>query len=280
MALCWDIQVRSLLSVESSTIFLHFPPLLQALEATMNYLFTKHNNTFVIFLEGSLDYTCHNKFNEILELTKTCNFENLLLDVSSLNFIDSSGIGILITLSFQASKQDIKLRVCGAHDQVLDAFSITKLPLFLQIENSDISGRINDNNLALKSLEPEFNIIDIEDKMINMMLAVFVDVLNSKFCRDSITMMLYCIYEFVKVQFKNEEVIMEELTYENRLDHILAHNEFLEVVEGLISIIEICQNEDDFDSFEVSKYVISWIDAHRLNHDNRLRIFLKKSNLL
>lgn len=87
----------------------------------------RERNTAVIFLDNRLDASTAPEFkNFISDLTRK-QYIKLVIDLSGLHFMDSSGLGVLVTVLRSVSKQggDIKIAAPSAEIQAL--FSLTRL---------------------------------------------------------------------------------------------------------------------------------------------------------
>ena len=51
----------------------------------------------------------------------------ILLDLSNVNYIDSSGIGAMVSVYLAANSQECELKVVNAQPRIRDLFEITKL---------------------------------------------------------------------------------------------------------------------------------------------------------
>ncbi len=51
----------------------------------------------------------------------------ILLDLSDVSFIDSSGIGAMVSVCLAANRQECELKVVNAQPRIRDLFEITKL---------------------------------------------------------------------------------------------------------------------------------------------------------
>ena len=61
----------------------------------------------------------------IRELIPQCR--RILLDLSKVNYIDSSGIGAMVSVSLAAGRQECEFKVVNAQPRIRDLFEITKL---------------------------------------------------------------------------------------------------------------------------------------------------------
>jgi len=55
------------------------------------------------------------------------NNKRILLDLTDVNYIDSSGIGAMVSVYLAASKAQCELKVVNAQPRIRDLFEITKL---------------------------------------------------------------------------------------------------------------------------------------------------------
>lgn len=93
----------------------------------MNVSIDKAGDAAVIHLKGSLDADSVALFKK-----KTANLIgtqkiNLVLDASSLEFVDSMGLGVLISLLRKVRAVDGDMKVAGLKQEVRDVFEITRL---------------------------------------------------------------------------------------------------------------------------------------------------------
>lgn len=84
-------------------------------------------NTAVVFLENRLDASTAPEFrNFINDLTKKEYFK-LVLELSNVHFIDSSGLGVLVTVLRSVSKQGGDIVIVGPNPEVQALISLTRL---------------------------------------------------------------------------------------------------------------------------------------------------------
>ncbi|PYX39900.1 MAG: anti-sigma factor antagonist [Acidobacteria bacterium] len=53
--------------------------------------------------------------------------KRILLDLTNVNYIDSSGIGAMVSVCLAANRQECELKVVNAQPRIRDLFEITKL---------------------------------------------------------------------------------------------------------------------------------------------------------
>lgn len=62
----------------------------------MNIKFKKKDNTLVVKIDGELDHHTSEKVKEVIDKEYEKGYKNLIFDFKGLNFMDSSGIGVII----------------------------------------------------------------------------------------------------------------------------------------------------------------------------------------
>jgi anti-sigma B factor antagonist len=87
----------------------------------------------VVFLEGEADaYNCNQiktALGEIIEAGR----HRVLIDLSSLSYMDSSAIGVLVAAKTSMHKQGGDLKVCSPTRAVVKVFEITRVGSFLEV---------------------------------------------------------------------------------------------------------------------------------------------------
>lgn len=87
----------------------------------------REQNTAVVFLENRLDASTAPEFkNFINDLTKK-QYINLVVDLANVQFIDSSGLGVLVTALRSVSQQGGDIKISGPTPEVQSLFSLTRL---------------------------------------------------------------------------------------------------------------------------------------------------------
>lgn len=88
---------------------------------------------FLKILEKSLDSTISTNFKgRVVDLINQGN-NNFILNLSSVDFIDSSGLGSIISILKTLTLNNGSLTVCEARGPVINLLSITRLDRVLQI---------------------------------------------------------------------------------------------------------------------------------------------------
>lgn len=86
----------------------------------------------ILALQGELDmYNATDFRNEVEKLLETYHPEGILLNFRNLKYVDSSGIGILLSLLKKTNKMNVSTCFCYIQNQVLEVIKLTRiLPLF------------------------------------------------------------------------------------------------------------------------------------------------------
>ena len=63
-------------------------------------------------------------------------YKFILLDISEIDFIDSSGLGALISILKSVTSQNATLAICGAQSKIINLFKLTRMDkVFTLFEN-------------------------------------------------------------------------------------------------------------------------------------------------
>lgn len=81
----------------------------------------------VIDLSGEVTSTAERPLMEAFALATENQLPYVLLNFTNLNFINSSGIGLLITLLIRARRQQVRLMASGLSDHYRQIFELTRL---------------------------------------------------------------------------------------------------------------------------------------------------------
>lgn len=90
-------------------------------------MFTMSSNIQVIEPEGILDSTKAEEFRQAVEQLLQDGAEVILVDLKSITFIDSSGLGTLVVLLKKIRGLNRTLCICSINDQVRMLFELTSM---------------------------------------------------------------------------------------------------------------------------------------------------------
>ena len=86
------------------------------------------NSTLYISLAGELDEMCSSfTRNELDNIFESSNFRQIVIDLSELTFMDSTGIGILIGRYKKMKAKNIPIFICNPNNHIEKIFKMTGL---------------------------------------------------------------------------------------------------------------------------------------------------------
>ena len=94
----------------------------------MKYTISEKYNTVIITLKGKImgGPSVNDYMDDIKSLIKEGK-TNVVADLSKVNFMNSSGLGILITSLTSLRNEGGDLKICGASDRIESLLIVTKL---------------------------------------------------------------------------------------------------------------------------------------------------------
>jgi anti-sigma B factor antagonist len=102
----------------------------------MSFTLKKHGDVVVVQVEGQLIVGNRQELKQKVldELDK--GEHKFLVDFSQTGYIDSSGLGVLVSLSKKIREQGGELRLADLNDDLKTLFELTKLDTLFQISDS------------------------------------------------------------------------------------------------------------------------------------------------
>ncbi len=98
---------------------------------------TKEQNVAVVKLQGSLDVSLQKELREVLVKITHASEKDLIIDFSSVTFIDSSCLGTLVSLAKNLRERRGDIKLTGLSDDVRSIFQITRLDRVFDIHDSN-----------------------------------------------------------------------------------------------------------------------------------------------
>jgi anti-sigma B factor antagonist len=101
------------------------------------------NGTAVIDLHGEINATAEAALTSAYQRTEQWSPAPVLLNFQNVNYMNSTGIALIVGLLAQARKSHRRLVVCGLSEHYQEIFRITRLSDFMQIysdEHSALAG--------------------------------------------------------------------------------------------------------------------------------------------
>ena len=93
----------------------------------------QEDRMMVIDLAGSINAQADEGFNQAYREAASMNYETIALNFSEVDYINSTGIALIVELLAQARKSHKHLIVYGLSDHYLEVFQITRLSDFMDI---------------------------------------------------------------------------------------------------------------------------------------------------
>ena len=93
----------------------------------MQYQSSEAQDVVTISVSGELTYKDHSVFNEMLESLTGKQSNRVVCDLAGLEFIDSSGLGLLLLMKSQADKAGWELSLANADGQVAKMLKYTNI---------------------------------------------------------------------------------------------------------------------------------------------------------
>jgi anti-anti-sigma factor len=91
------------------------------------------NDVAVIELSGEINAQAEESINLAYQKVEVWKPKFILLALANVNYINSTGIALIIGLLSRARKTQTRLMVCGLNDHYLEIFRITRLSDFIEI---------------------------------------------------------------------------------------------------------------------------------------------------
>ncbi|WP_409367110.1 STAS domain-containing protein [Lysinibacillus sp. 38-6] len=96
--------------------------------------FKKEETKLYGFIEGEIDTYTASGLREELEAVNIIKDMDIELDLSKVNYMDSTGLGILVAFYKRALREEGKVRIVGLSKRLQRLFEITGLSELMDIE--------------------------------------------------------------------------------------------------------------------------------------------------
>ena len=104
----------------------------RALDATLRHV-PGPSGVVIIDLHGEIDSLAEEALNAAYAEANAHNPTRLLLNFSDVDYINSTGIALIVGLLARARKSKQQLLICGLSDHYAEIFQITRLADFMRI---------------------------------------------------------------------------------------------------------------------------------------------------
>ena len=99
-----------------------------------------NSSIMIIEVDGDITSFAEDKIVSTYNLASSPEVRTIIWDFEKLTYLNSSGIGLLITLLVRARRQNIKMLACGLKEHFAEVFIITRLneifPLFENLQEA------------------------------------------------------------------------------------------------------------------------------------------------
>ena len=99
---------------------------------------TKEQDGIVVLsINGEIDLYNAPELKEAVQKLSEQNKNKIIVNLDRVSYVDSSGIGALISSFSNLKKQGGSLRICNVAGSVRKVFELTKLTSFFEIDNTE-----------------------------------------------------------------------------------------------------------------------------------------------
>ena len=100
----------------------------------INSKYRDDSNRWVVELSGELDVSCADDLKKELDSNIEKKFSDVKVDMSNLQYIDSTGIGVIVGAMKKLKSGDKDITILEAKDNVKKIFKITGLDQIIRME--------------------------------------------------------------------------------------------------------------------------------------------------
>lgn len=95
------------------------------------------NQVAIISIEGEVDLYNAKELKDILDDKMRKNQYEIVVNLEKVPFMDSSGIGTLVTAMYKLKKYHGNLKVCSVHGSVAKVFKLTGMESHLEVFDTE-----------------------------------------------------------------------------------------------------------------------------------------------
>lgn len=108
---------------------------------TFSATLREEDRMVVIDLEGSIDARADEDFNQAYTTADSLDYDTIALNFSEVDYINSTGIALIVELLAQARKSRKHLVVYGLSEHYIEVFQITRLSDFMDIYEDETNAK-------------------------------------------------------------------------------------------------------------------------------------------
>jgi len=97
----------------------------------------KQNGAGIIDIQGEVTGFSENALMDAYTQAANGNTKAIILNFSQLEYLNSSGIGLIVTLLIRTQRQKQKLMACGLNEHYQEIFKLTRLNEAIGIFNTE-----------------------------------------------------------------------------------------------------------------------------------------------
>lgn len=105
----------------------------------VNIQFREEGNLLLGFIEGEIDTFTAPTLREELEKIQLSKEISVELDLSKVNYMDSTGLGVFVAFYKRATKENANLKLINLSSRLTRLFEITGLSELMDIEEGGVS---------------------------------------------------------------------------------------------------------------------------------------------
>lgn len=108
----------------------------------MNISLKKIDDTFIMCLQGDFDIYNSTKVRDFFMRLLSRDIKKIVLDMDNVDYIDSTGVGVLINCFATSKKENVKVCICNVHGLVQRLIDLTRLSQFFT-KAIDVNDAVN-----------------------------------------------------------------------------------------------------------------------------------------
>lgn len=101
---------------------------------SINSKYKDDSDSWVVELSGELDVSCADDLRKELDSNIENKFTDVKIDMSNLQYIDSTGIGVIVGAMKKLKRENKNITILKAKDNVKKIFKITGLDQIIRME--------------------------------------------------------------------------------------------------------------------------------------------------
>jgi anti-sigma B factor antagonist len=96
-----------------------------------------NNQVSIIEIHGPISAKAEKALEDAYSQASQCKIKSIVLDFNDLGYMNSSGIGLLVTMLIRANRQKQRLLAIGLNEHYREIFELTRLDEVITIFNTE-----------------------------------------------------------------------------------------------------------------------------------------------